>query len=170
MKRILYLGVIASSFVMCKPKQILTDTTSKTETSKSTKKERKIFYIEDVRNDFRAVSEATKNKFLKGYNATESQYSILFFTQGYDNAHIRVENENGILFEGKITSNKQTGLAKNMRIMNLTENEIFDASTRKSIYISPEMAQQYKFIYVMKNEDMEKPYKITYSNLLRPEK
>jgi len=70
-----------------------------------------------------------------------------------------------------VTTDKKTGLAKNMRILNTTETTIYDQATKKTIYIDPQKAMKHKFIYVMKelsNED--KPYKITYSDKLRPAK
>src|SRR5690606_27720771 len=126
--------------------------------------------VEDVRNDFRSVSEQTKNKFLEGYKATEKQYSILFFTQGFTGEQIHVKNDKGSVFKGSVITNKKTGLAKNMRILNTSTNSIYDQPTNKTIFIDTRMAYQNKFVYVMKNlSNKKKPYKITYSTLLRPE-
>lgn len=170
--RIFTLLMCAFLFTMCKSKKVATTTT----TEKVANEKRKIeeasekYYTEDIRNDFRAVSEKSKNKFLKGYRATDAKYSILFFTQGYSNDLVTVKGNDGVVFEGKVKTNPRTGLAKNMRIVNTSVNEVFDKSTGKTIYITPELAQKYKFIYVMKNTNMEVPYKITFSNLLRPER
>src|SRR5690606_19766671 len=43
-----------------------------------------VFYTEEVKNDCRVVSDQAKQKFLEVYNATEKQYSILFFTQRFN--------------------------------------------------------------------------------------
>ncbi|HLV45427.1 MAG TPA: hypothetical protein VKY32_00140 [Flavobacterium sp.] len=155
----------------CKSKKVAVQAEGKTETIEKTeeKSEREIFYTEQVRNDFRAVSDKTRDEFLNGYRATDKKYSILFFTQGFNSEEVTVKNESDVLFKGLVTTDKSTGLAKNMRIVNTEETEIYDAGSKKTIYIAPEMASKYKFIYVMKgNQSEEKPYKITYSDNLRP--
>lgn len=171
MKRIFLLFLISSVFVMCKSKAL--HTSSPEEEKKDAIEHSKnddMYYVEDVRNDFRSVSEQTKNKFLEGYKATEKQYSILFFTQGFTGEQIHVKNDKGSVFKGSVITNKKTGLAKNMRILNTSTNSIYDQATKKTIFIDTKMASQYKFVYVMKDlSNKEKPYKITYSNLLRPE-
>lgn len=167
-------------FILC----VLVFTSCKTSNVKNTESEKKeekralvkadekdVFYTEQVKNDFRAVSDQAKQKFLEAYNATEKQYSILFFTQGFNGEKLEVKNDNNTLFKGAVKTNKTTGLAKNMRIVNDEETSIYDAATKKTIYINARKASKHKFIYVMKgsaNED--KPYKITYSDNLRPER
>jgi len=171
MRKILMLSLAVLVFASCKSKKIAISSENKTETvdKAEDKTERVIFYTEQVRNDFRAVSDKTRDEFLNGYRATDKKYSILFFTQGFNSEEITVKNDDGILFKGLVTTDNNTGLAKNMRILNTKETEIFDKGSRKTIYISPEMAGKYKFIYVMKGDaDDEKPYKITYSDNLRP--
>jgi len=129
------------------------------------------YYTEQVRNDFRAVSENAQKKFIEAYSATEKQYSILFFTQGFIGEEITVKNDNNTLYKGSVLTNKKTGLAKNMRIVNTEETSIYDKATKKTIYINSEKAKKHKFIYVMKGSlNDDKPYKITYSDKLRPEK
>ncbi len=130
-----------------------------------------VYYTEQIKNDFRAVTENVQYKFLQSYQATEKQYSILFFTQGFNGEEIHVKNDEGTLFKGSVLTNKKTGLAKNMRIVNTEVTSIYDKATKKTIYINSDKAAKYKFVYVMKgNMDDEKPYKITFSDKLRPEK
>lgn len=171
----MFLVACSLMFFSCKTAKTTKDTPVSTE--KNTKKEKestkldKIYYTEQIRNDFRAVSESTQYDFLVAYKATEPRYSILFFTQGFNGEEITVKNDNGTLFKNKVVTNEQTGLAKNMRIVNTSITSIYDKATRKTIYISTEKAGKHKFIYVMKgNPDDEKPYKITYSDKLRPER
>ena len=171
MKKILIFTSLLFVLASCKSKKVAVQADGKTETVEKTeeKLEREIFYTEQVRNDFRAVSDKTRDEFLNGYRATDKKYSILFFTQGFNSEEVTVKNENDVLFKGLVTTDKSTGLAKNMRIVNTEETEIFDAGSQKTIYISPEMASKHKFIYVMKgNQTDDKPYKITYSDNLRP--
>lgn len=164
--------VVTLVFVSCKPAKIADKTSiEKAETKKETKKYNTVYYSEQVKNDFRAVTENAQFKFLQAYNATEKQYGILFFTQGFNGEEIVVKNDNETLFKGSVLTNKRTGLAKNMRIINTEETSIYDKATKKTIYIKGDKARKHKFIYIMKgNANEDKPYKITYSDKLRPEK
>ncbi|WP_143037777.1 hypothetical protein [Paenimyroides marinum] len=173
--KILLLALGMLSVVSCKTtakknSEKDSDTNDKKELVRSDKKE-EIFFTEQTRNDFRAVSESAQQKFLEAYNATDKQYSILFFTQGFNGEDVIVKNDNSTLYKGSVLTNKTTGLAKNMRIVNTEVTSIYDKATKKTIYINTNKASKHKFVYVMKgNPDEEKPYKITYSDKLRPEK
>lgn len=171
MKRILLLLLISFTLTMCKSTPVggsgkpLSD-----EPKNSEDKKDELYYTEQVKNDFRSVTEPVKNKFLQGYKATDTKYSILFFTQGFNGEQITVKNSDGTVFKGSVLTNKKTGLAKNMRILNTENNSIYDQSTKKTIFIDTKLAKKHKFIYVMKDPSAkDKPYKITYSDLLRPE-
>jgi len=172
--KVIVLAAFGLMFHSCK--SVKPSTTSTAETEKSNKKEAEnktddIYYTEQIRNDFRAVNENTQYDFLVAYKATEPHYSILFFTQGFNGEQITVKNDNGTLFKDEVKTDLQTALAKNMRIVNTSITSIYDKSTRKTIYIHPEKANKHKFIYVMKGDPNEdKPYKITYSDKLRPER
>lgn len=171
MKRILPLFLVSLTLVMCKTKQAATETKNVNTEKSNEKVSDKIYYTENVRNDFRAVSENTQYQFLEAYKATEKQYAILFFTQGFNGEELTVKNDNGTLFKGSILTDKNTGLAKNMRILNTETTSIYDKATRKTIYIHPEKIGKHKFVYIMKGDlNDDKPYKITYSDKLRPEK
>lgn len=172
--KIAILAAFGLLFYSCKSLKPSNTSTNENEKSnkKETEKESKsdeIHYTEQIRNDFRAVNENTQYNFLVAYKATEPRYSILFLTQGFNGEEITVKNDHGILFKNKVKTNPETALAKNMRIVNTDITSIYDKSTRKTIYIHPENASKYKFIYVMKGDPTdEKPYKITYSDKLRP--
>ncbi len=170
-KRIFFLFAILA-FASCKTTKTVKSSADKKEEKKElVKKAESIYYTEQVKNDFRAVSESAKLKFLEAYKATDKQYSILFFTQGFNGEDVVVKNDNETLYKGSILTNKRTGLAKNMRILNTEETSIYDKATKKTIYLKTDKAHKHKFIYVMKsNENDDKPYKITYSDKLRPEK
>lgn len=153
-------------FAMCKSKKNVTDSVI----DEKGKKTETIYYTEQTRNDFRSVSEKVQKKFLKDYKADSEEYAILFFTQGFNGEEITVKNEEGEIFKGIVFTDKETGLAKNMRVKSAIETEIYDKETKKKIYIKPESVSTNKFIYIMKETGGEKPYKITYSNKLRPAK
>jgi len=135
------------------------------------KDKEEVFYTEQIKNDFRSVTESAQIKFLESYSATDKEYSILFFTQGFTGEEVVVKNDKNTLYKGMVLTNKKTGLAKNMRIVNTEVTSIYDKATKKTIYINTDKARKHKFIYVMKgNVNEDKPYKITFSDKLRPEK
>jgi len=167
LKKIPYLFFILL-FAMCKS----TKSTTHVEDKKAKTKEEKevVYYIEQTRNDFRSVSEKVQKQFLKDYKADTPEYAILFFTQGFNGEQMTVKNENETIFKDIIFTDKITGLAKNMRINVTMETEIYDKETKKRIYIKPEKIKNHKFVYIMKDLNAEQPYKITYSDKLRPAK
>jgi hypothetical protein len=153
-------------FAMCKSKKNGSDISKKDEKEKT----EKIYYTEQTKNDFRAVSDKVQKKFLKDYKADTEEYAILFFTKGFNGEELTVKNEEGEIFKAPVYTDKASGLAKNMRIKSTIETEIYDKETKKKIYIKPESVGKNKFIYIMKDASGEKPYTITYSNKLRPAK
>ncbi len=170
MKKLPYLLLLAL-FAMCKTPQTVFNSGNSEKKEEKKREESKIFFTEQTRNDFRSVSESVQKKFLHDYKASEKQYSILFFTQGYYGEVITVKNNGETLYKDMVTTDKNSGLAKNMRILNTVETSIYDQATKKTIYIDSEKAMKHKFIYVMKDLSSEdKPYKITYSDKLRPAK
>lgn len=173
-KNLIFL-VAVFSIISCKT--VKKNTVNDTDKNEKNKKElvrkdkEEVFYTEQIKNDFRAVSESAQAKFIEAYKATDKQYSILFFTQGFNGETVTVKNDKETLFKGMVLTNKKTGLAKNMRIVNTNSTSVYDSATKKTIYINEEKAQKHKFIYVMKgNVNDDKPYKITFSDKLRPEK
>lgn len=174
-KKILLLFLMSFFLVMCKAPKLASDRVDAQNDKKHKEVEKEetkdVYYTEQVKNDFRAVSDGVRDKFLKDYKATEDKYSILFFTQGFFGEEVTVKNDDGQLFKGMVTTDKHSGLAQNMRILNTSDTKIYDKGTKKTIRIESAKAAKHKFIYVMKdvsNED--KPYKITFSDKLRPAK
>lgn len=163
--------VFISVLVSCKStkKTFDSNNNSKTENKLERNDNSNTFYTEQVRNDFRAVSDSAKKKFLDGYNAADSKYSILFFTQGFNGENFEVTNNKDVIYKGSILTNKKTGLAKNMRVDNTTTIKIYDKETKKTIEINNNKAQKHKFIYLMKTNGTDNKYTITYSDKLRPE-
>lgn len=169
MKKLPYL-LLLLLFAMCKTPKLATDTNKKVEDKKEKRESKEIYYTEQTRNDFRSVSENVKKKFLEDYKAVEHGYAILFFTQGFNGEKVVVKNSEGTLYKGEIISDKTSGLAKNMRINTLIDTEIHDKESDKTFYINSKKAQKHKFVYIMKDSDSDKPYKITFSDKLRPAK
>lgn len=153
-------------FATCKSKKNGVDISKKERKEKT----EKIYFTEQTKNDFRAVSDKVQKKFLKDYKADTPEYAILFFTKGFNGEEITVKNQEETIFKDIVFTDKTTGLAKNMRIKVGLETEIYDKESKKKIYIKPESVGEHKFIYIMKDTKDEKPYKITYSDKLRPAK
>lgn len=121
------------------------------------------------RDDFRSVSESQKKQFLSDMNANGDNFSVLILTKGFKGELVTISNEKKTLYKGTTITNLGNGIAHSLRIDNTLPTTINDKISNKEVIIEPKKAQQYKFIYVMKdNAKTKNPYKITYSNTLRP--
>lgn len=124
-----------------------------------------------VRDDFRSVSDKTKENYLQGMRASEDKYSIIILTKGFKGENITVKNESKSFFRGMTMSDLQSGIAKSIRVDNMEDVTIVDSFTGGEITIEADHAKMFKFIYVMKNNaNKEIPFKVTFSNTLRPVK
>lgn len=122
-----------------------------------------------VRDDFRSVSETSKTNYLKGMKATEDNYSVMILTQGFKGENVAVKNSHTTFYNGMTMSDLKTGITKSIRIENSEDIVLTDTFTKGTVTISADHAKMFKFIYVMKNNaNKETPFKITYSNTLRP--
>lgn len=134
--------------------------------------EKDVFDLPDyaqVRDDFRSVSEKTKNNYLQGMKATDDKYSVVILTQGYKGENILIKNADQTFFKGMTISDLQTGIAKSVRVENGQDFIIQDNYTQSETTIEGDHARMFKFIYIMKNNtSKESPFKITFSNTLRP--
>lgn len=121
------------------------------------------------RDDFRATTNAKKNKLLKTLKATGKNYSVLIFTKGYKGEQITVTSDGKTLYRGNQISNLKTGIADQVRIINTADTKIFDNLTKAEVVLPTAETQKHKFIYLMKDNDGKgSPFVITYSNTLRP--
>ncbi|MEC4112541.1 hypothetical protein [Myroides pelagicus] len=122
-----------------------------------------------VRDDFRSVTEKTKEAYLKGMRATEDKYSVIILTQGYKGEDITIKNEVKTFSKSMVMSNLSTGIAKSIRVENTADITVYDNYTKGDVVITTDHAKMFKFIYIMKNNsDKETPFKVTFSNTLRP--
>lgn len=122
-----------------------------------------------VRDDFRSVSDKSKADYLAGMKATEDNYSVIILTKGFKGENITVSNEDKSFYKGMTMSDLKSGIAKSIRVDNTKDFTIADGFTEGSLTIESDHAKMFKFIYVMKNNaDKETPFKITFSNTLRP--
>lgn len=122
-----------------------------------------------VRDDFRSVSENSKENYLRGMKATEDHYSVIILTKGYKGENIIVKNETKTFFSGMAMSDLKSGIAKSIRVDNGQDLFLYDSFTEGEITIESDHAKMFKFIYVMKNNaDKDTPFRVTFSNTLRP--
>jgi len=122
-----------------------------------------------IRDDFRSVSENSRDLYLKGMSATDEKYSVVILTKGYKGENIQIKNDSKTFYSGMVMSDLKSGIAKSIRIDNTKDFTIYDNFTKRSLTIESNYASLFKFIYIMKNNsDKEIPFRITYSNTLRP--
>lgn len=121
------------------------------------------------KDDFRSASEKEKKALLKKLNATGTTYSVLILTQNYKGEQIIISNEKKTFYKEYPISNMKTGIADELRIDNTIDTKIYDTFSKKEAIISAKEAQKHKYIYLMKNPPGgDSPFRITYSNTLRP--
>lgn len=121
------------------------------------------------KDDFRSATDKEKKALLKKLNASGTNYSVLILTQNYKGEQISVSNEKKTLYKEYPISNMKTGIADELRIDNTLDTKVYDNLSKKEAVISSKEAKKHKFIYLMKNPPGgDSPFRITYSNTLRP--
>lgn len=122
-----------------------------------------------IRDDFRSVSDKSREEYLNGMKANEEHYSVVILTKGFKGENINIKNDHTSFFKGMVMSDLKSGIAKSVRIDNTEDFTLFDGFTEGQLTIESDHAKMFKFIYVMKNNaDKESPFKVTFSNTLRP--
>ena len=121
------------------------------------------------KDDFRSASDKEKKALLKKLNASGTNYSVLILTQNYKGEQIIISNEKKTFYKEYPISNMKTGIADELRIDNTIDTKVYDTFSKKEAIISAKEAQKHKYIYLMKNPPGgDSPFRITYSNTLRP--
>ena len=122
-----------------------------------------------VRDDFRSVSERTKQQYLADLGAKADKYAVIIFTQGFQGENIVIKNDAKNFYNAMTMTDLSTGLAKSVRIDNTSDIIVEDTYTNGSLLLESKYLKSFKFIYLMKNNNnKETPFKVTYSNTLRP--
>ncbi|MBB1148624.1 MULTISPECIES: hypothetical protein [unclassified Myroides] len=121
-----------------------------------------------VRDDFRSVTEKTKEAYLQGMQATGEKYSVVILTQGFKGENIVVKSDSKTFFKGMTMSDLSNGIAKSVRVENTADFTVTDSYTNSEVTIESDHAKMFKFIYIMKNSSKDNPFKVTFSNTLRP--
>lgn len=187
MKKLPFLLLIAL-FTMCKsiPHGNNSSTSSNTSSSKDLSIEERLEEIKEenrlpeekdvidlpdyaqVRDDFRSVTEKTRESYLQGMQATGDKFCVVILTQGFKGENIVVKNDTKTFFKGMTMSDLSTGIAKSVRVDNTADFTVLDTYTNSEVTIDKDHAKMFKFIYIMKNSSKETPFKVTFSNTLRP--
>lgn len=166
MKKSIYLFILSFVFIACSTKK-----TINTSGVKDNKVEENEAVSSNVhfRDDFTKVSDITRTKFLEKQKATSQDYSVLFLTYGYKGEHVKVNSVSKKYFEGTTYTVKSNGVAGYLRVKNDEDLIVTDNYTNQQAIIESKYLKEYKFVYVLKdNSNKAQPYKITYSNSLRP--
>ncbi len=122
-----------------------------------------------VRDDFRSVSDKSRDSYLRGMNATASNYSVIILTKGFKGENISIKNDNKTFMNAMTMSDLKSGIAKSVRIENSQDLVVHDTFTGGEVTILSDHSKMFKFIYIMKNNaNKETPFKVTFSNTLRP--
>jgi len=95
------------------------------------------------------VPKHFQEEVLKKNSATDSNYSLLYFTENFTNDKVSVSNNQAVLFEGHISSVEGLGFASVTRIDNNLETNIFFENQNYRFKIEK---NKYKFIYVNKTD------------------
>jgi hypothetical protein len=97
------------------------------------------------------LNDHSTKLFLTELKATDSIYSILFFTSHYDRNMVAVKNGSEIIFNDKLTSDLSFGLANTLRFDNRFDVEIKDIQNDYSFKINNNISKKYKYIYIKRN-------------------
>jgi hypothetical protein len=100
---------------------------------------------------------APKEEFLKQFTAREDKYSILMFTQGFENEKMTVNNCTEIIYDDFLKTSETLPVAKAFKFDN-TCNTVMKSGNDFSYEIKSELAAKYKFIYVKKDWNKKKGY------------
>lgn len=97
--------------------------------------------------------------------ANSENYSVLIFTQVFDDSRIVIYRNGKILYNNVITSNRSLGLAESIKVDNIFNIKIVEG--KYDFILKKEYLGRYKYIYIEKNQFKKRnQYKIIYSNTL----
>lgn len=111
------------------------------------------------------INKSAENKYLSQMKANSENYSVLIFTQVFDDSRIVIYRNGKILYNNVITSNRSLGLAESIKVDNIYNIKIVEG--KYDFILKKEYLGRYKYIYIEKNQFKKRnQYKIIYSNTL----
>lgn len=117
--------------------------------------------------EFDSIMNRQADALLKSYDAKDKEYSLLTFTEGFENHSIIVINKNDTIHKGSLLSDKSMGWAKTYRIDNRFNTSIIELDNGYSFVIKNKDSRSYKNIYIERTPNSSKAYTITFSNTYR---
>lgn len=116
------------------------------------------------KDDCISVTEYHKREIFKKFEIEEDKYSLLLFTEFFENDEIFVSNEKEALYNGVISTVEGVGLAYVVRIDNNYTTNVYVKNENYSFEIKK---GKYKYIYVSKiQKEKKSKYIIAYRNIL----
>lgn len=116
------------------------------------------------KDDCVPVPEHFRKEVLKKYDSENEKYSLLYFTELFEDDEITVSNENETLYSGLVSTIEGVGLANVVRIDNNYTTNVYIKNEKYSFIIKK---GKYKYIYVSKiKKDKKNKYTIAYRNIL----
>jgi len=116
---------------------------------------------------FEKNSEEITKKWLESMDAVDKIYSVLTFTEEFDETIILIINANDTIYEGKLNTIKSLGYTKSIKIDNRFETKIIDVNLKKTSIIKSKIASKYKHVYISKSKKRNQKYTLTFSNDFR---
>lgn len=115
---------------------------------------------ENVANDY------SKKKFLSELKAEEDKYSVIFFTEAFFGEKYNVSNNNEVLLDDILETDRVLGLANVIRINNHYDVKVLNVKNGYTFTIPSKKSKVHKYIYISKTLDAEREYEINYSHTL----
>ena len=113
---------------------------------------------------FEKNSEEITKKWLESMDAVDEIYSVLTFTEDFEDTIILIINASDTIYEGKLNTIKSLGHTKSIKIDNRFTTKIVDVQLKKTLIIKSKNASKYKHVYVSKSKKRNQKYTLTFSN------
>ncbi len=107
------------------------------------------------------VDDRRSNLLIRKFELGDKK-SILYFTEGFIDNHVKISSGELIIFEKEVKTLEQLGVADSCIVEN--SNNILITIDNKNIIVPTEKLKLYKFIYLEKQGEK---YIITYTNKAR---
>jgi hypothetical protein len=103
-------------------------------------------------------------EWIKKIDATDEKYSVLTFTEGFNETNIKIINGNDTIFKGKISTIESMGYSSTFRIDNRFDTKILDSIKTRPIIIKKHIVKNYKNVYVSKSKKGNQKYTMVFTN------
>ncbi|MFP5436596.1 MAG: hypothetical protein ACLGH8_02310 [Bacteroidia bacterium] len=111
-----------------------------------------------------SVSKERETEILKRYNATETDYSLLYIKTDFESRPVKIYNDDEILLDKKLEKDLVLGISDILRVPRYKDITINDGKSK--IKLSAKKLLSYKYIYLSKNNRFDKKYTVMLSNTM----